>query len=743
MEYKDFLKTKAISVLACGRELDANEINPILFPFQRDLVRWACRKGRSAIFADTGLGKTFMQLEWARLVAMNTLIVAPLSVARQTVREADKLGMITKYARSQAESIPGVTITNYEMIDSFDASKFQAVVLDESSILKGLASKTRAKLIEQFECVPHRLCCTATPAPNDVAEIANHAHFLGIMTRPEMLATFFVHDANNSKMHDKQTSTAWRLKRHAEDHFYRWLASWGMAVRKPSDLGYSDEGYDLPPLNIIPSFVDTNYKPDDTLFFMGLKGVGDRAKVRKATMAGRIEEAVKMVNQNGDQWIVWCGLNAESSAMADCVPDAVEVKGSDPLEKKIEAIEGFQDGRHRVLVTKPRIAGFGMNFQNAHKMAFVGLSDSWEAYYQCIRREWRFGQEHPVDAHIILADIERPIYRNVKRKEKEAIRMGDNLIKHVKEYEKTELSADVSDHTPYIEEDATGEGWDLMLGDSVERMKSIKDESVGLSVFSPPFSSLYTYSASPRDLGNSKSTADFWEHFQFIIEELKRVTMPGRNCAVHVSELGATASSDGFIGLKDFPGDTIRAFNQAGWIYHGRVTIDKNPQSQAIRTKAKALLFVQLNKDSSWSRPAIADTILVFRKPGENRVPVDTDIDNETWIKWAHPIWYGILEGDVLRYQKARAEKDERHICPLQLETIRRCVRLWSNPGELVCSPFAGIGSEGYESLKLGRRFWGCELKPSYFNIGVVNLKRAVEETHGLDLFSGTMEDSK
>ena len=270
------------------------------------------------------------------------------------------------------------------------------------------------------------------------------------------------------------------------------------------------------------------------------------------------------------------------------------------------------------------------------------------------------------------------------------------------------------------------DGWQLVNGDCIEVLGQVPAASVDLSVYSPPFISLYTYTASEHDIGNCANSAEFFEHFAFVIEGLFRATKPGRLTCCHVAQVPAMLERDGWIGLKDFRGDTIRAFQAGGWIYHGEVCIDKDPQAQAIRTKAKGLLFVQMRKDSSWSRPALADYILIFRKPGENAVPVQPDsISNDDWIQWARPIWYGIRESDTLHVAEARGDDDARHICPLQLGTIERCVRLWSNPGEVVLSPFAGIGSEGYEAVRLGRRFLGIELKPGYYEVAVRNLRAA------------------
>jgi DNA modification methylase len=720
--YADFLNNKRIIAPTIGRDITADDVNPTLFAFQRDLVVWAVRKGRAALFADTGLGKTRMQVEWARLIGERTLIVAPLSVARQTVKEAAKVGVDVRYVRTP-EAGAGIFITNYEMVDHFDVSAYGAVVLDESSILKSLDGKTRQRLTEMCADVPYRLCCTATPAPNDIAEIANHAEFLGVMRRVEMLASFFVHDEDG-----------WRLKKHAETAFYRWLASWAMSVRRPSDLGYADDGYDLPPLTVSPLWVASDYVPEGQMFFTALKGIQDRTKVRKGTLAQRVEAAAALVNASYDTWIVWCGLNGESDALAAAITGAVVVEGSMSAEEKAEKLEAFQDGAYRVLITKPKIAGFGLNFQHCAHMVFVGLSDSFEAYYQCIRRCYRFGQTRAVEARIVLSDAEEVIYHNVMQKELEAQTMSQKLIEQVQAYEREELHA-APPHATYTTNDAAGDGWRVMLGDSAERIKDVDDDSVSLSVYSPPFASLYTYSNSERDLGNSRSVAEFFTHYDFIIREILRVTKPGRNTCVHVQQIAAMLERDGYIGIKDFRGDVIRAYERAGWIYHGEVCIDKDPQAQAIRTKAKALMFVQLHKDSAWSRPALADYILLFRKPGENAAPISPDITNDEWIEWARPIWYNISEGDTLQYTTARDAEDERHICPLQLGTIERCIRLWSKPGETVLDPFTGIGSTGYEAVRLGRQFVGCELKPSYWRIAVQNLETIEAKSKTLTLF--------
>ena len=518
---------------------------------------------------------TFIHLEWARLLGQRTLIVAPLSVARQTVREAVKLGIAVHYTRDGQDIVDGQNITNYEMLDRFNPADFGAVVLDESSILKALDGKTRRKLTEMFTDTPFRLCCTATPAPNDHVELGNHAEFLGICTEAEMRAMFFV-NANkehtfeiDGKMYRKKGSNQggqeWRLKHHAEEPFYQWLASWAISLTKPSDLGYDDDGFLLPMLNILPQFIPVQYTPDEQLFFTSLHGIADRASMRRRTLPDRLEALKELINQdNTAQWIVWVGLDDESRAATEALSGAVEVKGSDSPESKATAFEDFQDGKYRILVTKGRIGGFGMNFQCASNMAFLGLNDSWELWYQCIRRAWRYGQKQPVQVHIIMLDLEAEIYHNVMRKDAMARRLRQGLIDHIKTYEREELTMSYNPHENYEQRENHGEKWRLLQGDSCERLKELADNSVDMSVYSPPFASLFVYSNTNRDLGNSRDWDEFFEHYRFIIQEVLRVTKPGRLTCVHTSDIPAMQSRDGYIGIRDFPGAVIAAYEAEG-----------------------------------------------------------------------------------------------------------------------------------------------------------------------------------
>jgi hypothetical protein len=429
-DYARFLESKALVVRSSGRDVEPEAIHPSLFGFQRDMTRWALRKGRAALFESTGLGKTRQQIEWCRLTGERALIVAPLAVAQQTVREGALIDVPIVYARRQADATPsGITITNYEMLHAFEPATFGAVALDESSILKNFEGKVRTGLIRAFRETPYRLCATATPAPNDIAELANHAEFLGVMKREEMLATFFVHD-----------DTGWRLKGHAREPFWRWLASWGMSLQRPSDLGYPDDGYALPPLEITACLVPTSWTPPGQLFPTTLKGVTERGALRHDTLSERVKAAADVILSEPDEpWIAWVGLNDEGRELAKLIPDAVLVEGKDSPEAKAEAIERFIGGNVRTVISKTSIFGFGLNLQHCARMAFVGLSDSYEAYYQAIRRCWRYGQARPVHAYIVLTEPEEVIYANVCRKQREAEATAAELVKHVAGFERAEI----------------------------------------------------------------------------------------------------------------------------------------------------------------------------------------------------------------------------------------------------------------------------------------------------------------
>lgn len=423
--YSDFLKSKRENVAAVGFEVDDAALSPRLFDWQRHIVKWSLRRGRAALFEDCGLGKTAQQIEWARHVVAHTgkavLILAPLAVAEQTVREGEKFGIVVHRCNSGDDVIPAaVNVTNYERMERFNSDPFAGIVLDESSILKAYDGKTRRMITDFAKPIEYRLCCTATPAPNDLVELCNHAEFLDIMSGKEILALFFRQDGN--------TTHNWRLKGHARQAFWMWMAEWSVAIRRPSDIGYSDDGYILPPLNMIQETV-TNDVHDGWLFAMEARTLAERRESRKNSLGRRVARAAELANNSSEQWLIWCDLNAEGDALADAIPDSVQVKGADSPDFKEKTLNDFATGKLRVLVSKPSIAGFGMNFQTCHNVIFVGLSDSYEAFYQAIRRCWRFGQTKSVNCHVLCADSDGAVVENIRRKDSQSTEMFDEVVK--------------------------------------------------------------------------------------------------------------------------------------------------------------------------------------------------------------------------------------------------------------------------------------------------------------------------
>ena len=728
--YQQFLATKRLEDRPSGIT-NSVAFSPQLFPFQRDVVSWALRRGRTAIFADCGLGKSFMQLEWARHLPGEVLILAPLAVAQQTVAEATRFGIRAAYATRPADITASITVTNYERVEAFDLSQFCGVVLDESSILKSFDGVTRTHLIEWCAKTPFRLCCTATPAPNDTMELGNHSEFLGIMTRAEMLAMFFVHDGGETQV--------WRLKRHAREAFWRWVCSWAVMFRSPADVGYPDEAFTLPPRRYHAVSVNVETPTSGQLFAMEAQSLSERIAARRETVTARAEACAALVKQRGGRWLIWCHLNSESAQVKALIPSAVEVTGSDPLDVKHERLLAFANGTIPVLVSKPSIAGFGLNLQTCHQMAFVGLSDSYEELYQAVRRCWRFGQTHPVDVYLLSATTEGAVKTNVQRKDREAHQMAEELCHTMRTH--STLTTDGTTQrqvTPHQTDRCAGSQWEMQLGDCVEALHAIDAGSIHYSLFSPPFASLYTYSNSERDLGNAQSQEQFFTHFRFVVEQLRRVLMPGRLLSIHCMNLPTSKVRDGVIGLTDFRGKIIQLCVSQDLIYHSEVVIWKDPVTAMQRTKAIGLLHKQLKKDSCLSRQGIPDYLVTFRVPGDNPERVthtNTSFPVSLWQRYASPVWMDIHPTKTLQYRSAREQADERHICPLQLEVIERAVTLWTNPGDVGLSPFAGIGSEGVVSVSMGRRFVGMELKRSYYEQACRNLLHAAEESQRLELF--------
>ena len=744
--YETFLKSKVSRIKEIGFQVEEGEVNSLLFPWQNEIVRWACRLGKAALFEECGAGKTLQQLEWARLVSEHeggkVLILAPLAVAHQTVAEGRKVDVAVKYCRSQEAANNAdeqIIITNYDMVKAFDPDKFVGVVLDESSILKSFTGSTKRMLLEMFDKTNYKLACTATPAPNDYLELGNHAQFLNIMESNEMIARWFINDT--------MQAGGYRLKHHARTDYWRWVTSWAVCVSKPSDLGYSDEGFNIPPLDIQSHIVKVDHTrahDQGTLFVMQPLSATGMWKEKRETAEKRCKKAREIVGNSTEPWIIWCDTNNEADILKELFFDTVyvEVRGSQSLKVKEDGLEAFTDGKARIIITKPDIAGFGLNWQHCRNQIFVGVTYSFEKFYQALRRSWRFGQTKEVHAHLIYAETEGDIYKTLLDKQEAFKAMQQEMNKAMSEHGLGVRSGklELVEVEKAVEK---SDKWEMRLGDSIKLVSEVEDNSIDLSVYSPPFSNLYIYSDALADMGNSADDEEFFEHYSYLIREMYRVTFPGRLTAVHCKDLPLYANRDGAAGLKDFPGMIVRAHEEAGWVYHSRVTIWKDPVIEMQRTKNHGLLYKNLRERGEVTRQGMADYILVFRKwegveGTTSPKPVIHDPEDfplEQWQQWASPVWMDVQQTNVLNYRIARSDHDEKHICPLQLDVIERCVGLWSNRGDLVFSPFAGIGSEGYQAVKMGRRFLGFELKPNYFDQAVKHLKLAEEEAGSMTLF--------
>lgn len=961
--YIEFIKSKSKTARVSGFEVSVDAINPLLFDWQREVVKWALGVGKAALFEECGLGKTLQQLEWAKHVREHTggnvLIISPLAVAHQTIREGSKLGLEVKYVRRQADITAmnghgsGLYITNYDMLKEFDGSQFSGVVLDESSILKNYTGKTKQSILEMFEKTPYKLACTATPAPNDHLELGNHAQFLNIMESNEMIQRWFVNDS--------MQSGNYRLKKHGKDDFWQWVTSWAVCISKPSDVGFQDVterySFDMPKLYTSEIIVKVDHSRafaqgklfmDESLSATGMwrekretlidrcneaakiilgqnklklndicgkmavcgnqntqktekkkagktLNIGKKEEsklslktrqseknicesiINKTNQNGKItnleilnleieldakdtqktmrivkdarnnqeipekeieeqksieilditsesqlrntkefstnktenvqfaeaklqivgeedctltiatkqesledcsvqtaiqdlenlkivqysyQEQLNILNQINDFWIVWCDTDEEQNYLEKIFGDlAFSIRGSDSVTNKINWHERWLSGERKILISKVDIFGWGMNWQHCHRQVFVGLTYSFEKFYQALRRSWRFGQTQDVNAYLIYAESEGNISKSLGEKQQahKAMQIAMNEAMKLSGFHATDRR-EAKVNIPYG--DSAGKNWRLMLGDCVIRSKEIENNSIHFSVYSPPFANLYIYSDSIADMGNTTDMNEFMEQYQFMIDELFRVTMPGRLTAVHCKDLPLYHNRDGAAGLVDFPGRIIRAHEKAGWIFHSRITIWKDPVIEMQRTKNHGLLHKNFKVRAEVTRQGMADYVLVFRKwdgiegteslvsVKQDRVPGDyigescpehykddRDYSIQVWQRYASPVWFDIQQTRVLNIQLARDNSDEKHICPLQLDIIARCVQLWTNKDETVLSPFAGIGSEGYEAIRLGRKFIGIELKESYFKVAVDNLKRIEEEKSHSTLF--------
>jgi hypothetical protein len=726
MNYNQFLESKNKKHILSG--FDADQLNKNLFPFQEFIVKRALKAGKYAIFADCGLGKTLMQLSWAEQVTNYTnkpvLILAPLAVVEQTIKEGLKFGINISHYNNRNTLIQ---ITNYEQIENIDCTLFAGVVLDESSILKNFNGATYKLLCESFFNTPYKLACTATPSPNDAIELTNHSEFLGIMPSSQVLAMYFTHDGGIDMV-------KWKLKGHAKKQYWAFVSSWAIMLDNPADIGFNMDGYILPKLNLIDKQIKTEKRDNGELFNDALISATNFNSELRFTKIERLDEVVNIINSKpNENFIIWIKQNEEGELLKKLLPDAIEVKGSDTNEWKKDKLLGFANNEFRILITKTKIASFGMNYQNCRNQIFASLDFSFEGLYQAIRRSYRFGQKQEVDIYLITTDTMNNVKQSIERKQKQFIEMKKEMItateSNMKGIELNKLLLDT--------EEESNTWYSIKRGDCVKLINELNNESIGFSVFSPPFASLFTYSSHVEDMGNSKDHNEFLTQFSFLVKELYRVMMQGRNIAVHCMDLPIQKGKEGFIGLRDFSGMILKAFEDAGFIYASRVTIWKDPVVEMQRTKALGLLHKQVKKDSTMSRVGIPDYVMIFRKDGERNNPVkNTDLSVDLWQKYASPVWMDIDYGNTLQgYRNGRSDNDEKHICPLQLDTIERLIHLYSNKGDTVFTPFMGIGSEVYQAVKMDRIGIGFELKESYFDLAKSNLKSIVKQKDQLSLF--------
>jgi DNA modification methylase len=718
-DYQKFLEQKKKTFIESGFEIEESKLNKNLFDFQRYAIQVALKKGKFALFFDCGLGKTLMQLSWSHAVFNETkkkvLILAPLAVVEQTKDEAIKFGI----------SIDCFDITNYDQLKNIEnINQYSGVVLDESSILKGRDGKLSSLIISSFKNTPYKLACTATPSPNDHMELGQHSEFLGAMAYLEMLAMYFVHDGGET--------SKWRLRKHAKDPFWKYVCTWSMACDKPQTLGFEHCGYDLPEIEFIEHIIPVENNTQ-SLFGDVAVSATDLHKDLKRSFDLRIEKTKDLINNSNEQWLIWTLKNDEAEILKKEIHNSINVQGSDTPEYKAKYLNGFAKNEFQNLITKTSIASFGMNYQNCFNMVFTSYDFKFEAFYQAVRRCYRFGQKNKVKVHILVPESQTNVRETILEKQKRHFEMIQEMAKYSSESDYKSSKSKVMINNKEIKT----ENYHLLNGDCVQESKKIADNSADLVVFSPPFAELYVYSDKEEDMGNVANYKQFEQHFNYLIPELKRVLKSGRICAIHCMDLPIQKGKEGYIGLRDFSGMLIDWFQENGFIYHSRVTIWKNPVTEMQRTKALGLLHKTIKKDSSMTRVGIPDYVLFFRNEGENETPIThQDIDMtkpdylpvDLWQKYASPVWYDIDYSRTLQYRSGRDGNDEKHICPLQLDTIERIIHLYSNENETVFSPFGGIGSEGCQAIKMNRKSISIELKESYFALNIKNHRDFLNE---------------
>jgi len=742
-----------------------------LFDYQRFIVGEAIKRQRYAIFADCGLGKTAMFLAWIRrilpsLEGKKVLIISPLMVLKQTMDEEEKFYHeriiedihnedVEEWAKNGKSQI---AITNF---DKFHKKRefygnVGAVILDESSILKNGEGKIRTGIIESSRGIQWKICCSATPAPNDREEYASHATFLEYTrSNNEFYSMFFVNKDNG-----------WEIKPHGLEAFYHYLSTWSVFLRSPEHYGFGDNLANLPKpvfATITLEWTDeqkqhlgishrNNFNKKHFLIQLSKGFYKDDTGNLQQVTTNKTKVILDILSKEiSSPCVIWVTYNYEQDILMEAFKGTkyrvTQISGATSEEDRVRIIEQFREGQWDVVISKPKLLGFGLNLQFVTVQIFNGLTDSYEQFYQCVRRSHRFGATESVKVYIPVTNAEKHILTNVLRKkdtfDQDSNRQEADFIKNLK--------GDI-DHffnLPYVRnvEDnldkpcfERGRDWQAFRGDCIKLLRTFEPESVDFAVFSPPFANLFTYSNDIADMGNTRDHTEFYLHFEFFLKGLYNVLKKGRLVCCHLSQLAVLKSREGYIGLHDFRGDIIRLFQRMGFIYYGEWCIAKNPQMQAIKEKVRTLSFAQLESDRLGSRPGLNDYILTFKKAGDADVKVNDSSGpcRDEWIEWATGVWTGIRESDTLNVRGTKSDDDVKHICPMNLQVIARCIRMYSAPNETVLDPFMGLGSTGLIALEKGRHFIGIELKQEYFEAALENLGTAKPITLISDFFRKT-----
>lgn len=782
--YNDFLKSKLSpfytvknrKIIIKNITFDINKLHNniklsnYLFDYQKFIINLALQKQRFAVYSDCGTGKTAIFLEWIKQLKniiqdKKILIVSPLAVIKQTIEEENKFygkytiknlykKNITEWLNSKDNQIG---IINYDKFhNSIDFNnKIGAVVLDESSILKNGMGVIRNSLVESFRGVPFKLCCTATPAPNDRQEYANHSTFLEYTrSNNEFFAKFFVNK--------EKAKGGWSIKPHGFKYFYKELSNWSVYLRNPEHYGFCNNIKNLPePKFIIDNiewteeqkkYLNNNYFNNNDnnnvdlftkkTFYLQLskgfiKNKNGKFETINSNKYNHILDIIK--NNPNKQIMIWAMFNEEEKRLIRFLKEnnisVNNITGSTHEEIRSEIVKDFKEKKFQVLISKPKLLGFGINLPFVNVQIFSGLNDSYEQFYQAVRRSYRYGATEQLKIYIPITSIEKKVYNNIINKkdmfEFDSLNQEKHFIKFLDDELKRFNGEKIKDKKMVNEIKnikADGEDWKLYLSDSIIKLRNMEKESIDFSIFSPPFANLFAFSEKLGDMGNSRDNNEheFSLHMEFFLNGLYSVMKTGRNVCCHVQQLSTYKCLDGFIGTKDFRGLIVELFKKAGFIFFGEFVIGKNPQAQAIRNKVRSLTFAQLNRDRLGSHPGFNDYILIFKKSGDTKIRINDETGPTTneWINWASGIWTDIRETDTLNTKPAKSDDDVKHISPLQLEVIRRCIRLYTNKGDTVFDPFNGIGSSGVVSLELARKYIGIELKKEYFDESVKNLSK-------------------